>query len=86
MGHVAQFQQAQVGQHAEQLLDEGQQAGHDEAGRHGPQTRCGAHLFSSAAERLVVDHAHDHVEQHGHGAGEQADVDQLAAAADAVPG
>ena len=36
MGDVAQFQQADVGQHAEEAFDERQQAGHQEAGAEPP--------------------------------------------------
>ena len=40
--------------------------------------------FARATGRAAgFDHAHDDVEQHGHDAGEQSDVDQFAAAADA---
>ena len=55
MGDVAQFQQAQVGQHAEQLLDERQQAGHDEAGRQGPRSIAGRVSQQRPVQRLVVD-------------------------------
>ena len=83
MGDVAEFQQAQVGQHAEEMLDEGQQAEDDEARRHGPQAVAGGVAQQRQVERLVVDDAQANCKQHGHGAGEQADVDQFAAAADA---
>ncbi len=44
MGHVAEFQQAQVGQHAEEMFDEGQQTGGNESGGHGPQSIRAQHL------------------------------------------
>ena len=52
MGDVAEFQQAQVGQHAEEAFDEGQQAEDDEARGDGPQRRCGA--ASSKSGRLIA--------------------------------
>ena len=52
MGDVAQLQQAEVREHAENLLDEGEQAGHDEAGGDGPQAGHRPPL-STAADRAA---------------------------------
>ena len=83
MGHVAQFQQAQVGQHPEGLLDEGEQPGHEDAGGQAPETGQGRVLQQQHVQRLAVDDIGDDVQHGGDGAGGQAHVDQLAAAADA---
>ena len=69
------------------LLDEGQQSGHDEAGGHGPHAGPGG--VAQQGQRPAADcrsRRSTTSSSDGHAAGDQADVDQLAAAADAAPG
>ena len=65
MGHVAQFQQADIGLHAEQAFDERQQPHHQQPGEHAPQPeaqRIGPDRSPSgwAVQRLDADRG-----QHG---------------------
>ncbi len=80
---VAQFQQAEVGEHAEEPFDEGQQNRHEAPGDRGPDELQAGPAQKGPAQRLVVDHVHGQVQQGRHAAGKEADIEQLAAAADA---
>ena len=59
VGHVAQFQQADVGEYVERPFDERQEAGHDEAGHHAPEAVHAGPFQQRRPDQLVVEHTQD---------------------------